>query len=282
MTSREPTLISDAAWNPVAKRDRHYDGTFVYAAVTTGIYCRPSCPARHPHRRNTLFFPTSEEAEREGFMPCSRCSPGFNSLSLAEKCVKAVIEYLDAHFSERITLHTLSTVTGLCPNHLQETFKRIVGVSPKAFWDTRRLKHFKKLLRDGEPIGASIYDAGYESSRAVYEKFGRIMGMTPAIYQHGSEGVIVRYSIMDAPLGRILLARTRRGICGVLVGDEREVLMGELQQEFSRAVILRDKVTSGQSIAAVLSCQCEDPLISKLPRDLRELVFEVKMWKALR
>jgi AraC family transcriptional regulator of adaptative response/methylated-DNA-[protein]-cysteine methyltransferase len=282
MTTRQIVPISDTAWEPVAKRDRHYDGTFVYAVVTTGIYCRPSCPARHPHRRNTVFFPTSEAAERKGFTPCGRCSPVSNSLSLAEKCVKAVIEYLDAHFSERITLRNLSTVTGLCPSHLQETFKRIVGVSPKGVWDARRLKHFKKLLRNGETIGTAIYAAGYESSRAVYEKFRRIMGMTPAKYQRGSGGATVRYSMMDATLGRVLLARTERGICGVLIGDDDKILMGRLQREFSRAILIGDEVTPGRWIAAAQSCQCEDPLISKLPRESRKLVFEVKMWKVLR
>jgi len=280
-TRREIRAISDAAWNPVAKRDRHADGAFVYAAVTTGIYCRPSCPARHPHRRNTLLFRTAEEAEREGFRPCSRCSPGSNSLTLAEKCVKAVIDYVDTHFSEKITLCTLSRVTGLCPNHLQETFKRIVGVSPKVFCDAKRLRHFKQLLRNGETISAAIYGAGYGSSRAVYEKSGRRIGMTPSTYQGGGQGVMVRYSITDATLGRLLVARTERGICALLVGDDDKLLLGELQGEFPKAVLVRDKITPGKWIAAAKSCQSEDPLISKLPGTSRKQVFEVKMWKAL-
>jgi len=282
MTTRDKVLISDAAWDPVVKRDRHYDGAFVYAAITTGIYCRPSCPARHPHRRNTVLFTTAEEAEREGFAPCSRCSPGSNALSLAEKCVKAVIEYVDTHCSERITLRTLSTLTGLCPNHLQETFKRIVGVSPKSFLDVRRLKHFKNLLRRGEAIGSAIYGAGYESSRAVYEKFAGMMGMTPAAYQRGSQGVTIHYATLEATLGRVLLARTKRGICGVFIGGDDKALMGELQGEFPGAVLIRDSVAPARWIALTQFCQGEDPLISKLPRALRELVFEVKMWKSPR
>ena len=282
MTRRQIAPISDAAWAPVAKRDRRYDGAFVYAAVTTGLYCRPSCPARHPHRRNTMFFPTAEDAERKGFTPCGRCSPGSHALSLAEKCVKAVIEYLEAHFREKITLQTLSTITGLCPNHLQETFKRIVGLSPKDLRDGRRLKHFKKLLRSGETIGAAIYDAGYQSSRAVYERFGGIMGMTPATYQHGSAELTVRYSMMDATLGRLLLAGTERGICSILVGDDDKLLAGRMQREFSKAVFVSEEITPAPWITAARSCECEDPLISKLPRASRKLVFEVKMWKALR
>jgi AraC family transcriptional regulator of adaptative response/methylated-DNA-[protein]-cysteine methyltransferase len=273
--------ISDSTWNPVAKRDRHSDGAFVYAAVTTGLYCRPSCPARHPLRRNTLLFRTAEEAESEGFTPCSRCSPASNSLTLAEKCVKAVIEYLDTHFSDKITLDTLSRVTGLCPNHLQETFKRIVGVSPKAFCDANRLRHFRQLLRKGETISAAIYGAGYESSRAVYEKSNRCLGMTPSTYRRGGEGVTIRYSITPAKLGRLLVAGTGRGICALLIVGDDKLLIGQLQGEFPKAILERDKITPAKWIAAVQSCQSEDPLISKLPGASRRQVFEIKLWKAL-
>jgi AraC family transcriptional regulator of adaptative response/methylated-DNA-[protein]-cysteine methyltransferase len=228
-----------------------------------------------------LLFHTAEEAEREGFTPCSRCSPGSNSLTLAEKCVTAVIKYLDTHFREKITLCTLSRVTGLCPNHLQETFKRIVGVSPKALCDAKRLNHFKQLLRNGETISTATYSAGYESSRAVYEQSGRRMGMTPSTYQRGGEGVTVRFSITGAPLGRLLVARTERGICALLIGEDDKLLIGELQGQLPKAVLVRDKITPAKLIAAAQSCQSEDPLISKLPDASRKQVFEVKLWKAL-
>jgi AraC family transcriptional regulator, regulatory protein of adaptative response / methylated-DNA-[protein]-cysteine methyltransferase len=273
--------VNDADWNSVAKRDRHHDGEFVYAAVTTGIYCRPSCPARHPHRRNTVLFRTAEEAEREGFIPCGRCSPGPNSLSLAEKCVKAVLNYLDTHSGEKITLFTLSRITGLCPNHFQQTFKRIVGVSPKAFCDFRRLRAFKQLLKRGESISTAIYEAGYESSRAVYEKSNKTMGMTPSTYQRGGAGVTVRYSIANAAMGRVLIACTELGICAVVIGEDDKHLIDDLQGEFPKAILIRDKITAREWIAATHTCQVEDPMISKLPSPLRKQVFEVKMWKTL-
>jgi len=193
-----------------------------------------------------------------------------------------VIEYLDSHSSEKITLRKLSTFTGLCPNHLQETFKRIVGVSPKAFCDARRLTHFKQLLKKGESISTAIYRAGYESSRAIYERSRKCMGMTPATYQRGGEGVTICYSLMDATLGRTLLARTENGICAILIGDDDKLLFGRLHGEFPKAVFTQDTVTPGKWIAATQSCQSEDPLISKLPESLRKQVFEVKLWKALR
>jgi AraC family transcriptional regulator of adaptative response/methylated-DNA-[protein]-cysteine methyltransferase len=278
---REIQAISDAAWSPVAKRDRRADGAFVYAAVTTGLYCRPSCPARHPHRRNTLLFPTAEEAERDGFAPCSRCSPGSDSLTLAEQCVKAVIEYVDIHFTGKITLATLSRLTGLCPNHLQETFKRIVGVSPKALCDAKRLRHFKQLLRTGGTISAAVYATGYESSRAVYEQSGRRIGMTPSMYQRGGEGVTVRYSILRAALGRLLIASTGRGICALLLGADDKRLIAELRAEFPKATLIRARTAPRQWAGAVEACQPEDPLVSKLPRASRNELFQAKMAKAL-
>jgi AraC family transcriptional regulator of adaptative response/methylated-DNA-[protein]-cysteine methyltransferase len=135
----------ETAWDAVLKKDRHYDGKFVYAAVTTGIYCRSSCPARNPQRRNTLIFRTVEEAERQGYVACLRCHP--NSLAPAEKSIKAALDHIETHFDQTITLNTLSQVSGLSPHHLRETFKRIVGLSPRAFCDARRISRFKQCLR---------------------------------------------------------------------------------------------------------------------------------------
>jgi AraC family transcriptional regulator of adaptative response/methylated-DNA-[protein]-cysteine methyltransferase len=135
MLTTEANEVSNLAWHAVLKKDRKYDGKFVYVAVTTGIYCRPSCPARNPQRRNTLIFLTPAEAERQGYVACLRCHP--NSLTPAEKSIKATLDYIEAHVDQTITLTTLSQVSGLSPHHLQETFKRIVGLSPKAFCDAR-------------------------------------------------------------------------------------------------------------------------------------------------
>jgi AraC family transcriptional regulator of adaptative response/methylated-DNA-[protein]-cysteine methyltransferase len=195
--------------------------------------------------------------------------------------VKSVIAYIEAHFTEKITLHTLSKFTGFCPNHLQETFKRIVGVSPKAFYDAKRLERFKQLLRNGEAISAATYGAGFESSRAVYEKSNSRMGMTPSAYQRGGEGVTVRYSIIAARPGRLLVASTEKGICAVLAGNDAKHLTGALERELPKAVLIRDKVIRSEWIEAVRSCEPEDPLISNLADASRKQVFEVKMWKAL-
>ncbi|HXP80967.1 MAG TPA: Ada metal-binding domain-containing protein [Verrucomicrobiae bacterium] len=273
----EPGEISNADWHAVVKKDRHYDGKFVYAAVTTGIYCRPSCPARNPQRRNTLIFVTAEEAERQGYVACLRCHP--NSLTPAEKSIKAALDYIEAHLDQTITLNTLSQVSGLSPHHLQETFKRIVGLSPKAFCDARRIARFKQYLRAGQSISSACYEVGYGSSRALYEKTKKGLGMTPAVYRHGGKGIRVCYAIIDSSLGSVLVAGTEQGLCAVLLGENDDLLLRELHEEFPGAVFKQE--SSAKWKAAVLSCQGEDLLLLKLPASLRGRVFQARVWDSL-
>jgi AraC family transcriptional regulator of adaptative response/methylated-DNA-[protein]-cysteine methyltransferase len=268
--------ISNVDWHAVVKKDRHYDGKFVYAAVTTRIYCRPSCPARNPHRRNTLIFLTTAEAERQGYISCLRCHP--NSLTPAERSIKAALDYIEAHLDQTITLNTLSLVSGLSPHHLQETFKRIIGLSPKSFCDARRIARFKQHLRAGQSISNACYEVGYGSSRALYEKTRKGLGMTPAVYRHGGKGIHICYAITQSALGSALVASTEQGVCSVLLGDDESALIHELRQEFPPAVLRR---ASSAKLKAVQSCQDQDPLLLKLPVSLQGRVFLARIWKYL-
>ena len=267
-------VATDAAWDAVLKKDRNFDGKFVYAAVTTGIYCRPSCPARNPHRRNTLIFWTTAEAERQGYVACLRCYP--NSLTLAEKSIKAALEYIERHLDQTITLTTLSQVSGLSPHHFREIFKQIVGLSPKAFCDARRIARFKQYLRAGHSISSACYEVGFGSSRALYERASKGIGMTPAEYRRGGAGVRIRYMVVDSPLDAMLIANTENGLCAVLLGENNGVLLGELKQEFPNADFKNE--TSIKSKAALQSCEAEDPLLSKLPMSLRGRILQAKVW----
>jgi AraC family transcriptional regulator of adaptative response/methylated-DNA-[protein]-cysteine methyltransferase len=272
-----PGEISNVDWHAVVKKDRHYDGKFVYAAVTTGIYCRPSCPARNPQRRNTLIFLTAAEAERQGYVGCLRCHP--NSLAPAEKSIKAALDYIETHLDQAITLNTLSQVSGLSPHHLQETFKRIVGLSPKAFCDARRIARFKQYLRAGQSISSACYEVGYGSSRALYEKTKKSLGMTPAVYRHGGKGMRICYAVTNSSFGSVLIAGTKQGLCAVLLGEDEDLLLQELHEEFPGAAFKQESSSAWE--AAVLSCQSEDPLFSKLPISLRGRVFQSRVWDCL-
>ena len=272
----EPGQISNVDWHAVVKKDRHYDGKFVYAAVTTGIYCRPSCPARIPHRRNTLIFLTTAEAERHGYVSCLRCHP--NSITPAERSIQAALDHIEANLDRTITLNTLSQVSGLSPHHLQETFKRIVGLSPKAFCDARRIARFKQHLRAGQSISNACYEVGYGSSRALYERTRKGLGMTPAVYRHGGKGIHICYAIAESPLGTALVASTGQGVCAVLLGADDAVLIRELHQEFPTAVL---RQRSSAKLKAVQSCQDQHSLLSRLPVSLQGRVFLARIWNYL-
>jgi AraC family transcriptional regulator, regulatory protein of adaptative response / methylated-DNA-[protein]-cysteine methyltransferase len=266
----------DAAWDAVLKKDRHYDGQFVYAAVTTGIYCRPSCPARNPQRRNALIFWTAEAAERQGYIACLRCHP--KSLAPAEKSIRAALDYIERHFDQTITLKTLSQASGLSPHHLQGTFKLIVGLSPRAFCEARRISRFKQYVRAGHSIISACYEVGYGSSRALYEKTRTNLGMTPGVYRGGAKGVLARYAIVPSTQCSVLIAGTAHGVCAVLLGKDEDVLPRELREEFPRAILQERR--SEEWEAAVFHCQDEDPSLSKLPIDLRRRIFQAKVWYA--
>lgn len=160
-------------------------------------------PSRRPHRQHALIFSNPIEAEGAGYVACLRCHP--NSWTPAEKSIKAALDYIEEHFDRRITLEELSQVSGLSPSHLQQTFKRIVGVSPKAFYDARRFIRFKQLLRAGESVSGARYEVGFGSSRGLYEKAARWLGMTPCTYQRGGEGTVIRYALSDHSLAASLL-----------------------------------------------------------------------------
>ena len=268
-----------AAWTAVLRRDRHYDGRFVYVAVTTGIYCRPSCPARSPRRRNTLIFRTVAEAEQRGYIACLRCQPRA-SLTSAENCIRGALDYIETHLDQPITLLTLSQASGLSPHHLRETFQRIVGLSPKAFCDARRIAGFKQLLRAGETISGACYQVGFGSSRALYEKTCQGLGMTPASYQRGGAGISIRHMILSWSPGLVLVARTGHGVCGVRFGQDERALVAGLKSEFPRAVLKKESRLRRRN--AMRFVRDEDPLMMKLPVSLRERIFQATLTNILK
>jgi AraC family transcriptional regulator of adaptative response/methylated-DNA-[protein]-cysteine methyltransferase len=271
--------IDNAAWQAVLLRDRLQDGKFVYVALTTAIYCRPSCPARHPHRRNTVLVETAAEADRLGYTACRRCHP--DALAPAERGVRAALMYIETRLRHTMTLKTLAQVSGLSPNHLQQTFQRIVGLSPKGYCDARRLARFKECLRVGDSISDACYRVGYGSSRALYQQASQHLGMTPATYQRGGVGVRIRYACIASTLGCLLVAGTQKGICAILVGADDTTVIGQLRAEFPMAVLTHDHIAPMRWTASVASCQREDPLLAKLPLECRVFLLQAKVWKSL-
>ena len=278
----------DSRWQVVLARDGRFDGAFVFAVRSTGIYCRPSCPSRRPHRQHVVFFSLPEAAERAGFRACRRCQPSeISATDPAIEKVRAICRILDVHSEEAITLSGLAARLGGSPYHLQRIFKRVMGLTPRQYANARRLARLKKSLKEKNNVTEAMYEAGYGSSRSLYERAPSELGMTPAAYRRGGEGTRISFTIVKCPagpagsLGRLLLASTERGICRVTMGERADVLESGLRSEYPAADIHRDDQRLKDWGTAVLRHLQGDQPNLKLPLDLRASVFQRKVWEAL-
>src|SRR5712664_191959 len=273
-------------WNAVLARDASRDGSFVFAVRSTGIYCRPSCPARRTGREQVSFFQVPEAAEQAGFRACRRCHPrraqnGDPQVDL----VRRICHAIDEHDEEPLTLKTLSTETGVSAHHLQRTFKSVMGITPRQYAESRRLDQFKSRVKDGVSVTEAMYSAGYGSSRGLYEKSSARLGMTPATYGRGGQGMRIIYTIAACPLGRVLVAATERGVCSVALGNSDAELSAALFAEYPNASIdSRDTVIS-PSLNLWLS-QVLEHLTGKSPRidlplDIQATAFQWRVWEEL-
>lgn len=272
--------LSDAErWEATIARDARYDGRFVLAVRSTGIYCRPSCSARKPRRENVSFFNDPESAEAAGYRACKRCRP--NGLSADAKIVERACEYI-RRSDHTPSLSEIGAHVGLSPFHLQRIFKRVMGVSPKQYADSCRMERFKTQLREQSTVTNALYEAGYGSSSCVYERVVTHLGMTPGTYRKGGAGMEIAYTICDSPLGRLLVGATDAGICAVYLNDRDEVLEHALHQEYPAAEFRRgdhELYDWAQTIVAYLNGW--QPHLD-LPLDLRGTAFQLRVWQAMR
>src|SRR5712671_5388241 len=193
-------------WQATLARDSRADGSFVLAVRSTHIYCRPSCPARRPLRRNVTFFRTREEAEKHGYRPCLRCRP--NEIAGPVALVQRAAGYLAESSEEGVRLGALARTLGTTQATLRRAFLRVTGLKPRELAEALRIKRFKAMLRAGKSIADALYETGYGSSSRVYERSNAQLGMTPATYRKGGQGMKIGYTIAKSPVGRVLVAAT--------------------------------------------------------------------------
>jgi AraC family transcriptional regulator, regulatory protein of adaptative response / methylated-DNA-[protein]-cysteine methyltransferase len=268
-------------WDAVAARDRSMDGVFFYAVMSTGVYCRPSCPSKRPRRENVVFFRAREAAERAGFRACKRCKP--DSISQHDpnaQIVENVCRYIETHSDEPVTLEALGRALGISPFYLQRTFKALTGITPRAYADSRRLNSLKAGLREGHSVTRSMYDAGYGSSSRLYEQASSQLGMTPARYGKQGSGVTIHYTIATTPIGKMLLAATERGVCSIQFSDSIATLEGQLRTEYPRAEIVRSDSKLQEQVKALRSIIDGENTVP-LPLDIRATAFQRRVWQAL-
>ena len=271
----------DRRWDALLARDASHDGKFVFAVATTGVYCRPSCPARRPRRENVSFFLRPEHAEKAGFRACLRCRPRLLSGHPQSDFAKEVCRYVEQHLDESITLDRLGKVFRQSPFHLQRRFKAALGITPREYAESCRMRLLKRNLQAGDNVTRAMYDAGYGSSSRLYEKTASQLGMTPDKYRRGAVAAIIRYAIAGSPLGRMLIAATDRGVCAIQFARSDDELIEGLKREFPFAVRKPDEGGLQAWIEAVLSKMAGSELNAALPLDIRATAFQRRVWMYL-
>jgi AraC family transcriptional regulator of adaptative response/methylated-DNA-[protein]-cysteine methyltransferase len=280
------SMDEETLWRAAESRDTSMIGLFVIAVTSTGIYCRPGCPARMPKRENVRFFADCEGAEAAGFRSCLRCKPRERFEDNSADLVRRACAMLDADSHDPPGLATVSRRLGVSTARLQRMFRRTLGITPGEYAAARRVERLKDGLRNGSDVTGALYDAGYGSSSRLYESAGTTLGMTPAAYRRRGSGMRIRYTIVDSQLGRLLVGATERGVCSVKMGDRDEDLEEILRKEYPAAQIERAAAGERNQLsqwveALVQHIATGEPSVD-LPLDIRVTAFQGRVYQALR
>jgi len=274
-----PSRTAEKYWRATLDRDRRADGDFVLAVRSTHIYCRPSCPARRPLRRNVTFFRTREEAEKQGYRPCLRCRP--NEVAASSALVADAAKHLAQAPDETLRLSHVARELNTNTATLRRAFRQVTGLTPRELAEALRVKRFKGLLRAGRNITDALYETGYGSSSRVYERSNAQLGMTPATYQKGGKGMKLEYTIAKSPLGKVLVAATERGVSAVYLGDAQHQLVDELRQEYPQAEISQASESKQRWVREIVQRIEGQPAQQELPLDLQATAFQRRVWQEL-
>ena len=266
----------------VAQRDVRLDGMFVYGVRSTGIYCRPSCPARRPHPKKVIIFAVPDAAERAGFRACRRCHPRQSPRSAQAELIERVCNEIKANADQSVDLRRLAALAGFSAGHLHRTFRQATGVTPRQYADAIRVTQLKSDLRKGTDVTTALNQAGYGSTSRLYERSNAQLGMTPATYGRGGRGMKISYAIADCTLGRVLVAATERGVSAVYLGEKDESLAAVLRTEYPHAEIRRGSGAQSQWVRAIVRHLAGSQSQLDLPSDVVATAFQRRVWEALR
>lgn len=278
-------LDQEKCWKAVEQRDASQTD-FFFGVMTTGVYCRPSCPARLPLRKNVKFYRTPAEAERDGLRACLRCHPLAtigNDPSATR--MNVICRYIESHSEEPLTLDELAMRAELSPFHFQRTFKAVVGLTPKQFIEAARLKKLKRSLRTSRNIAEAVYDVGFGSSSRVYERADTRLGMTPNQYRLGGQGINITHVTIETSLGLLMMGATDRGLCFLQFGDSAEELLETVSREYPKATLqVMQKPYSSQFnnwVSALTEHLKGGQPHLDLPIDVRATAFQMRVWRYL-
>ena len=269
------TIDADAAWAAFERRDRSWDGRVIGAVRTTGIYCKPSCPARRPKREHVEFFLDCESARTAGYRSCMRCKP--DEVGREALAVTKAVKLID-RAEEPISLSELAEAVGYAPHHFQRVFTRALGVSPAGYWRGLRAKRAAEALEESDQVTEAIYEAGYSGQSRFYADAKERLGMTPSAWRDGGRGETIRWTVVDSALGPLLVATTPKGICR-LTFDESE---SALRRNFPNATLVKDDGSMAELVEGVLTAIDHPQSAPDLPIDVRGTAFQEAVWRELR
>ena len=268
----------DFAWAAFERRDRSQDGLFVGAVKTTGIYCKPSCPARRPKRDNVVFFADGAAARAAGFRACLRCTP--DEVGRDRDAVRRAAALMEAA-DEPLRLDDLAAAVGYAPHHFQRLFTRDMGVSPATYARAIRARRAEIHLTKEKSVTEAIYDAGFNSGSRFYETSNQLLGMTPTHYRAGGADTEMRFAVGECSLGSILVAQSAKGVCAILLGDDPDALVRDLEDRFPRATLVGGDAAFEQTVSRVIGFVEAPALGLDLPLDVRGTAFQQRVWQAL-
>jgi len=272
---------AEQCWDAVLSRNSAMDGRFYYSVSTTGVYCKPSCPSRTAKRAHVSFHASIADAVAMGFRPCQRCKPDqASSLEAHAEVIARVCEFIGQ--SERLPrLAELAMMANMSRYHFHRLFKQFTGVTPRAYAESRRLQKLRSQLADSRTVTEAIYDAGYQSSGNFYSQSDRMLGMMPKRFRAGGLHTKIRFALGECALGTILVAVTEKGICAISLGDDAEVLLCELQDQFPQAEIIGGDTGFEQMVARVVGLLENPTKKFDLPLDIQGTAFQRRVWEAL-
>ena len=274
MTHSHPHPDPDTAWAAVLGRDRAFDGRFVTGVLTTGIYCRPSCAARHPKRENVRFFADGAGARAAGLRPCRRCLP--DDVARDEAGIAAAIRFIEAA-EEPPALDAIAAVAGYAPHHFHRLFKRATGVTPADYARALRARRAERALEESGTVTEALYDAGYSGPARFYADAGKRLGMTPSAWRNGGRGAAIRWAVAPTSFGPMLVAATDKGICRLSFGEDETQLI----ERFPHAEISRDEAGLGSLVADTVAVVEAPARTHSLPLDVQGTAFQEAVWREL-
>lgn len=271
----ECPIPDDECWSAALARDRSYDGRFVSGVLSTGIYCRPSCPARHPKRENVRFFANGAAAREAGLRPCLRCSP--DDVSRDERAVLSAIAAIKAA-EQPLALAALAAETGYSPAHFQRVFTRATGLSPSAYGRALMAERAAQSLSAEGSVTEAIYAAGYSGPSRFYEANQGRLGMKPSAWANGGKGATIHWAVVPTSLGAMLVAATDKGVCRLSFNEGREAL----EARFPQAELIEGGEEFSSLLAEVVAAVEAPGDSAHIPIDVKGTAFQEAVWRELR